>query len=811
MRTQIHSRLRLWPSLFLVITAAIAPSLAYGANAKVHPDGFEITKIYDVPKSEQGSWVSMAVDSKGRLYCADQGKMGLYRVTVGDGSPTIERVPLELSGAHGLLWAFDSLYVVVNGGGVGGHGSGLYRLTDTNDDDQLDHIQPLRKFEGGGEHGPHAVALSPDGESLFVLGGNHTKTPKPETSAVLTNYGEDQLLPRMVDARGHARGIRAPGGWIAQTDPNGESFHLYSTGFRNQYDIAFNADGEMFTYDSDMEWDSGTPWYRPTRIYHCTSGSEFGWRTGTGKFPAWYPDVLPPALDVGPGSPTGVVSGTGAAFPPKYQNAIYAFDWTYGTIYAMHLIPEGASYRAEKEEFVTGVPLNVTDGVIGKDGNFYFAVGGRGTQSALYRVRYVGSESTTPHHPQDAEASQLRELRRSIERLHGKQDPAIVETVWPYLGHQDRFIRYAARVALEHQPISTWQDRAAEETDKRTALSVLLAAARQGDPSHQGPLLGILGRFEPAEMSDAEKLEVLRILSLSFIRLGEPNAELASALVTALNPYFPAPTDALNRELVSMLVYLKAPDVVAKTVPLLSQEALGLEEIEFDDQLLNRSKGYGGSFLNQKANNPQRQQIHYAYALKNVRNGWTPELREAFFTWFAKAKNFKGGASFEGFIENFRQEALANIPSETERAAMDTLSKSPLRLVPEGYEDATRLEIGMLAGMRFDRTTLSAKAGTKIALEVINNDPTKMMHNFALVRPGSINKVIQAALTLGPKAIELNFVPEIPEVLAATPQVAPDRKFTLYFEAPSTPGQYPYVCTYPGHGQLMRGVLNVVR
>ena len=54
-------------------------------------------------------------------------------------------------------------------------------------------------------------------------------------------------------------------------------------GFRNAYDIAFNPDGELFTFDSDMEWDWGMPWYRPIRINHCTSAAEFGWRSGTGK------------------------------------------------------------------------------------------------------------------------------------------------------------------------------------------------------------------------------------------------------------------------------------------------------------------------------------------------------------------------------------------------------------------------------------------------------------------------------------------------------------------------------------------------
>ncbi len=794
-----------------VLLALLMPTTqSQTAEAEVHPPGFELEKVYDVSKDRQGSWVSMAIDDKSRIYCADQGKRGIYRLTFGAGEPQVERIPVAISSAHGMLWAFDSLYVVVNGGGIGGHSSGLYRVTDSSGDDRLDHVQPLRKLEGSGEHGPHAVVLAPDGESLFILGGNHTKIPNPETSAIMLNYAEDQLLPRMPDARGHARNIRAPGGWIAQTDPEGKSWRLYSAGFRNQYDIAFNADGEMFTYDSDMEWDSGTPWYRPTRIYHCTSGSEFGWRTGTGKFPAWYPDILPPTLDIGPGSPTGVVSGLGAAFPSKYQHALYAFDWTYGTIYAIHLTPEGSTYRAEKEEFVTGIPLNVTDGAIGKDGHFYFAVGGRGTPSALYRVRYTGSESTQLLPNENPEAASLRKLRRSIERFHGQENPEAIDAVWPYLGHADRFIRFAARIALEHQPVNRWQERALLETDRQTALSALLALARQGAAAQQEPLIEAFSKFPFTEMSEADKLASLRILALSFIRMGKPNNELAGEIAAALTPHYPAPTDALNRELVSLLVYLNAPDVVAKTVPLMSQDAMGLEEIEFDDRLLNRSKNYGGSFLNQKANNPQRQQIHYAYALKNITDGWTPNLRKDFFTWFAKARNFKGGASFGGFLENFRKEALSKIADPEEQKAMNNLSKSRLRLVPEGFENATPLEIGMLAGMRFDRQTLAVQAGAKITLNVINNDPAKMMHNFALVSPGALNKVIKASLTLGPRAIELNYVPEIPEVLAATPQIAPGRKYTLYFQAPSEPGQYPYICTYPGHTQLMRGILTVL-
>ncbi|MED5586375.1 MAG: family 16 glycoside hydrolase [Verrucomicrobiota bacterium] len=790
--------------------ALVAQVKVDSGNARVHPKGFEVEKIYNVPKGQQGSWVSMAVDAKGRLYCSDQGRAGIWRITLGE-PLKVEKVPAPISGGHGLLWAFDRLYVCVNGGGVGGHGSGLYYLTDSNGDDQLDKVTSVRGLQGGGEHGPHAVVLTPDGKSLMVIGGNHTKPPNPETYSVPKNYAEDLLLPRMVDARGHARGIRAPGGWIAKTDPDGKSWNFYSSGFRNQYDVAFNADGEMFTYDSDMEWDSGTPWYRPTRVYHCTSGSEFGWRTGTGKWPAWYPDCLPPAIDIGPGCPTGVMSGQGAKFPADYQHAIYVFDWTYGTIYAIHMAPNGSSYQGVKEEFITGVPLNVTDGVIGKDGNMYFAVGGRGTQSSLYRVTYKGELSTKRRFVDTKLNNSLRKQRREMESFHGREVDGSIEKIWKNLGHKDRFLRYAARIALEHQPVSDWADRALGEKNLQASLTALLALTRQGDQSHQADLLESLSQHPQAEMSDDQKLESLRVLALCFIRMGKPDEASAKQVIASISPLYPAKTDALNRELVDMLVYLGSPEVVAKTVPLLNQEAAGLEEIEFDDALLKRSGRYGNSFLSQKANNPQRQQIHYAFALKNVSNGWTPALRKQFFTWFAKARNFKGGASFGGFIENFRKESLKRIEDAGIRAEMDALSKQRVALVPAGYESARKIQVGVKPGMKFDTESISAKAGEKVAIVLLNNDPTGLMHNLAVCAPGSRQKVMEATLAIGAKAIEQNFIPDIPEVLASTPQVAPNRKYILYMTVPSEPGDYPYICTYPGHAQLMHGTLKVTR
>ena len=131
-----------------------------------------------------------------------------------------------------------------------------------------------------------------------------------------------------------------------------------------------------------------------------TSGSEWGWRNGSGKFPPYYPDNLPPVYEIGPGSPTGMVFGYGARFPAKYQEALFMCDWSYGKLYAMYLTPHGSSYKAEAEEFLFGSPLPLTDLVINpKDGAMYFAVGGRKTQSGLYRVTYIGGDSTASSTP----------------------------------------------------------------------------------------------------------------------------------------------------------------------------------------------------------------------------------------------------------------------------------------------------------------------------------------------------------------------------------------------------------------------------
>ncbi len=369
--------------------------------------GFKAELVYRVPLKEQGSWVSLTVDPQGRLLASDQ-NAGLYRITLPSinpslKSPLVQRLNVDLGGAQGLLFAHGCLYVVVNG-----RDSGLYRLSDKDGDDEFEEVELLRRFEEPGEHGPHAVILGPDGQSLYILGGNSCFMKKPpERSRVPQVWQEDRLLVRSSATDGPWDEEQRIGGWICRTDADGKEFELIAMGFRNPYDIAFDKHGELLTFDADMEWDVGTPWYRPTRINHVISGADYGWRAGSAKWPDDFFDSFGAVVDVGLSSPTGVVFGYDARFPDKYRNAFFAADWSLGNIYAVHLQEQGASYSAEFEPFVSGAPLPVTDLVIHpQDGAMYFVVGGRGITSALYRITYTGeatSEQVNRGRPQGQE------------------------------------------------------------------------------------------------------------------------------------------------------------------------------------------------------------------------------------------------------------------------------------------------------------------------------------------------------------------------------------------------------------------------
>ncbi len=631
--------------------------------------GFHAEKIYHVPKAEEGSWVAICRGPAGSLFVSDQGQAGIYQVfpaTIDDPSAvtTTAKINVPVTSAQGLCFHEGTLFANVNG-----KGSGVWSITDSDGDGTLDdakHILPLR---GAGEHGPHAIFPTPDGKKLIVMGGNYTKPAPLKASRIPSNWKEDLLLPRQGDSHGHANGLLAPGGWIAQMNADGSGFEMLSMGYRNPYDSAFSSQGELFAYDADMEWDMGAPWYRPTRICHATSGSEFGWRAGTGKWPTYFEDSLPPVVDIGPGSPVGVLFGTGSKFPQRFQRALYALDWTFGTIHAIHLEPHGSTYVGTEQEFISGTPLPVTDAVIGDDGAFYFTTGGRGIQSSLYRVMYRGEDKVDPAPKQPL--NQANQKRRELEQYHGKIDKQAVEKSWPSLSSNDRFIRYASRIAIENQPVDQWAERALSETEPARALVALMALCRQGDSTHQQKVLDALLKINFRDLSIQQKLTWLRNVSLCFMRLGPPDNEQRSKVTAVLDENFPANNDQVNVELARLLIYLDAPGVIAKVLSLMEQASP--PQVPEWGELIARNKEYGSPIAKMLENYPPLLEIQYAFMLRNLRYGWTLPERRRYFQWFLDAAKHPGGHSFSGFLTNIRNAALDNC-SPAERAAVADLT-----------------------------------------------------------------------------------------------------------------------------------------
>ena len=332
--------------------------------------------------------LAMTFNEFGHIVAAQEnGPLWIMLDTDNNGSFETERIYGSLvKNCHGILALSGSVYVV----GEGPQGPGLYRLRDPDRDGVLDEATQLVGFNVQvQEHGPHGIALGPDG-MLYLSVGNHATptTPLAESSPVRRTY-EGDIVPRFEDPNGHARGIKAPGGFILRTDIRGSRVEIFASGLRNSYDLAFAPTGELFTYDSDMESDIGATWYRPTRLYYVQPGAEFGWRSGWAKWPEYYLDAIAPVVETGRGSPTGMVSYQHTRYPEKYRNALFMGDWSEGRILAAFPTAEGASYRGRVEEFITGTPLNVTDLDVGPDGALYFATGGRGSRGGIFRITYL--------------------------------------------------------------------------------------------------------------------------------------------------------------------------------------------------------------------------------------------------------------------------------------------------------------------------------------------------------------------------------------------------------------------------------------
>ena len=358
--------------------------------------------------------------------------------------------------------------------------------------------------------------------------------------------------------------------------------------------------------------------------------------------PVDYPDSLPTTLDIGRGSPTAVAFGYGSSFPRRYRDALFILDWAYGRIIAVDVIPRGASYHCQAQLFVRGRPLNVTDLTFGPDGAMYFITGGRGTQSGLFRIRYdkgPGSERilTKQEQARLSYSTSARERRRQLETFHGKVDPNAIDRLWPDLNSPDPWIRHAARVALEHQPLESWSERALQGGH----LTALLALMRV-DPADalRRSALSRVRAHEFAKLSRTDKLTVIRIHEIALQASDDP--ALISDTKSFLSPFFPDSDSSVNRPLSKLLIGLGDGSSVSKALALLAGAAT------------------------------QAERLHYLEILSHVENGWTIDERRAFFNALRHRDYFRGDSNMPGYLKRIHDRAVASLDTK-EREALNEI------------------------------------------------------------------------------------------------------------------------------------------
>jgi glucose/arabinose dehydrogenase len=664
-------------------------------------DGFKLELLHVTDLGTEGQWVALAWDNRGRLIVPTYtGTPRIARLTIpnaGSSDPVriemIQSTPeAPIYASEGILYAFDSLYFNANRGGT----TGTFRMRDTNGDDVFDESRVIRTRAGdGSDHGTHTLQLTPDGQMISVISGNATRLSNFNRSRVPVAWGEDNLVmrPDLSPPGFH----RAPEAHIMNFNADGSIFEIWSIGMRNPVSHAYNKDGELFVYDADEEPNMGfTVGYRPTTIIHATSGSDAGWRSGSKVHPFHRFDFFGTIGVVGSGSPVGSGFGTGTKFPARYQDAFFIADWSFGNLWAVMLTPDGSSYQAVPMPFVSGRPFAVS-GIISNPADGSLLVMTTGTQ--LYRITYVGNESTAPTAP-DTRYQAMRELRHGIERYHGAPSAGGVAAVWPYLSDDDRAIRYAARTALEWQEIGQWRERALTENDPRKAIAAIASLARMSgrDEYHTAPdspardkalqsrMLAALNRIPLTHLTYQDKLDLVRAYQLTMIRMGRPSDDDAARVIARLDPLLPGQHQELNREVAEVLVYLEAPSAATKVMALLrtapDNPYYGIQEWINPQQRQRQDRGEvtGANIgIPQATLAKQDAEIFYAQLLRVLHAGWTPELRREYMSYYTTAPATYYGTT--AALGGLRIDAISQIP-ESERAALQDLIDEPM---PAGF------------------------------------------------------------------------------------------------------------------------------
>ena len=798
------------PNQAQMVTQAVA-----GVKFSTLP-GFVIERVN--PPDKTDSYVALTFDSLGRLVVSKElDHPRLLLDTDNDGVYESEKIITDkVRNCQGLWFDGRAMYgscvhvqkaqeasstpQPAGRGANPNRPAGVFKMEDSNNDDVADTLEILGMAGGIQEHGPHAIRRRPDGGMAVIVGNNETIADEALdlTSPVLQDK-DAQFLPNFpnfgVSAREGAHSA------IFDWSPESKKFHVFSGGNRNAYDFGYNLNGEAFLFDSDMEWDINMPWYREVRTAHQILYGNYGYRNGSGKYPAYYIDSLPPTRDVGRGSPVGVEFYTSYAYPREFFDNLFEADWSRGRLLYTALTPSGATYtaRSDRAEFVHGEPFNVTDVEVGPDGMMYFTTGGRNTTGGLWRLRYKGTVPAAPdmtgilavvRQPQPFSSwgwaaiekvkasmganfgSELEKLARNkgaaaMDRVralyemqrHGAPPPAALLTalvtdavadvraaatyvagvqgeaaksvaaaalkdrepavrrraaeavvrmgqspdkaslvpvadLQALLNDGDRFVRWAARIALEHTRRSDWADRVLSETNPLGALEGMLAWVRTADGASVQPVIDkTLAMMKDTSLSTENKLRLFRTFMYATTEVKEGlSAAQREQLYGLVAGQFPAQDERLNKEIALLIGY--------------SGQAPGIAEL-----LAAMPKG----------NDKQELQLHYLYALRMIKQGWTAEQKVQLAELFGRAAKWRGGAQFVNFVGQFLDSVADQFATDEEKQLLydkapdlSPLTADELKAIQERQAAAAAAGRGAPGGRGAPASALAARTQGRV-------------------------------------------------------------------------------------------------
>ncbi len=733
----------------------------------ITPAGFEVCLFAAEPNIRKPmaiawdhrgrAWVAETTDYPNQLHPDGQGN---DRITICEDTDNDGKADKFTVFAEGLNIPTGLLFT--NGGVIVHAAPQTLFLKDTTGDDKADVRQTL--FEGWGLKDTHA------GPNSLFYGFDNWIWGAVGYSGFNGKVGDSQLS--------FTNGIY-------RFVPAGTKAEFVGQGYRNMRGIGFTEEGDVFSSGAN-----GAPslvFQSPKRYYDMVPGMkpdspESTYRSNRGlpvhrNFRQWD----------GYSSYTAGVGHhfyTARSYPPEYWNKIaFVNEPTLGVV-------------GEFQTKFTGSSVETTNpsNLLASDDEWFSPILSQtGPDGAVWVIdwyNFIIQHNPTPagfqHGKANAFESELRDkthgriYRVVFKENSGKAQPSLAKAstdeLVATLAHPNQFWRLQAQRLL------------VEKGDKNAVpgLIALLGKTNNMEPdSNVGAIHACWTLRGLGALDDANSAAFKAVSNA----LKHPSAGVRANAAKALSPIASTLSPCRCCEPTNIA---KSPPPSAETVTALLESGICLDKNpkvrlaamqSLADQSESDAAGKALVDIIEVSGNPRSLQVAAMAAAHRHANGL---LREA--------ESKKLSPSLTKLVKSLREKGQ-NAPNASPTPKDD---------------DRVRVDLGVLVGqMKYDKASVTVKAGQKIKLVFTNKD--MMEHNLLILKPGTKEKIGALAdqMATSPEGAKKDYIPDSPDVLWSSPILDPGTSHEILFTAPSQTGEYPYICTFPGHWRIMYGVMVV--